>query len=74
MGGEPSTSRVKEYYRNPAAQDLWEEEAERGNAKGSKEGIGLGKSKGGVVRRTFPGRTSKRQTETWITEGGSQHP
>jgi len=60
MGQEPLTNGVEEYYNNSAVQDFWEKEAERGNAKGSKEGTGLGKRKGWVVRRTFPERTSKR--------------
>lgn len=46
-----------------ADQDFGEEEAEKGNAKGFKEGISLGKNKGGLIRRTFPGRKSKRGTD-----------
>lgn len=60
MGEETSTSRIKEYYNNSPVQDFGEEEVERGHAKGSKEGISLGQREGGLVRGTFPGRTSRR--------------
>lgn len=40
------------------------EKAERGYAKGSKEGFTLGKRKAGLWRSTFPWRTSKRGKHT----------
>lgn len=64
MREETSTSRIKEYYNNSLVQDFGEEEVERGHAKGSKEGISLGQRKGGLVRRTFPGGTSRRGKDT----------
>lgn len=60
MGEEPSTNRVKEYYNNSTVRDFLEEEADRGNTKGSKEGISLGERKGELVRRTFPERTNEK--------------
>lgn len=46
MREEPSTSRVKEYYNNSTVWDFLEEEAERGNAKGSREAISLAEKEG----------------------------
>lgn len=54
----------KQSSNTTADQGFGEEEAEKGHAKGFKEQISLGKNKGGLIRRTFPGRNRKWGTGT----------